>query len=128
MIGDGLSVADARAADIDRLLQLLTDTQPRLPELAREMLGILAAQLREAAARVRAVEAELLAWHRSNEVSCRLATIPGVGPIIASAIAATVLDARQFKSGRQIAAWLGLVPQQRSSGRQGAPWQHIEAR
>src|ERR1700740_1647844 len=63
-----------------------------------------------------AVEVELLAWHRTNDVSRRLATIPGVGPITASAIAATVGDARQFKSGRQFAAWLGLVPQQRSSG------------
>lgn len=57
-----------------------------------------------------------MTWHRSNEVSRRLATIPGVGPITASAIVATIADARQFKSGRQFAAWLGLVPQQRSSG------------
>ena len=62
------------------------------------------------------VEAQLMTWHRSNEVSRRLATIPGVGPITASAIVATIADARQFKSGRQFAAWLGLVPQQRSSG------------
>jgi len=80
------------------------------------MLSILAAQLREIEARVQVVEAELMAWHRSNEISRRLATIPGVGPITASAIVATVADARQFKTGRQFAAWLGLVPQQRSSG------------
>ena len=80
------------------------------------MLGILAAQLREIETRVQVVEAELMAWHRSNEISRRLATIPGVGPITASAIVATVADARQFKTGRQFAAWLGLVPQQRSSG------------
>jgi transposase len=60
------------------------------------MLGILAAQLREVAARVHAIEAELLAWHRSNAASRRLATIPGIGPITASAIAATVVDASQF--------------------------------
>jgi transposase len=59
---------------------------------------------------------EAVAWHRSNEVSRRLAIIPGVGPITASTIAATVVDANQFSSGRQFAAWLGLVPQQRSSG------------
>ena len=80
------------------------------------MLRVLADQLRDIAARVRAVELELLAWHRSNKISRRLATIPGVGPITASAIAATVIDADQFTSGRQFAAWLGLVPQQRSSG------------
>ena len=63
--------------DIDRLLQLLTDTHTLLPELAREMLEVLGDQLREVAARVRTVEARLLAWHRSNAVSRRLATIPG---------------------------------------------------
>lgn len=105
-----------RARDVDRLLALLADSQSRLPRLAREMLSILAAQLQEIEARVQVVEAELMAWHRSNEISRRLATIPGVGPITASAIVATVADARQFKTGRQFAAWLGLVPQQRSSG------------
>jgi transposase len=102
--------------NIDRLLELLGEAQSRLPRLACEMLAILAAQLREIGVRVQVVEAELLAWHRANEVSRRLATIPGIGPITASAIVATVADARQFKSGRQFAAWLGLVPQQRSSG------------
>src|SRR6516164_7217350 len=80
------------------------------------MLAVLADQLRDVAARVAAVEGELMAWHRANDVSRRLATIPGVGPITASAIVATVGDATQFNSGRQFAAWLGLVPQQRSSG------------
>jgi len=56
------------------------------------------------------------AWHRSNELSRRLETIPGIGPITASAIAATVTDASLFKSGRQLAAWIGLVPRQNSSG------------
>jgi transposase len=73
-------------------------------------------QVRDVAARASEVEKKLLAWHRTNEVSRRLATIPGVGPITASAIAATVVDATQFKTGRQFAAWLGLVPQQHSSG------------
>lgn len=102
--------------DIDRLVASLSDAWSNLPELAHEMLEILAEQLRDVAGRVLDVEARLLAWHRSNEVSRRLATIPGIGPITASAIAATVVDAQQFKSGRQFAAWLGLVPQQRSSG------------
>jgi transposase len=91
-----------------------------LPALAREMLGVLAAQLRELAARVEEVDARLLEWHRSQPVSRRLETIPGVGPIAASAIVATVGDPRQFRSGRHFAAWLGLVPQQRSSG--GREW------
>jgi transposase len=109
-------IVGQRMRNIDRLLGLLADGGMTLPELARRMLAVLANQLRDVAARVMAVEVELLAWHRANDVSRRLATIPGVGPITASAIVATVGDAAQFKSGRQFAAWLGLVPQQRSSG------------
>jgi transposase len=109
-------IVGQRMRNIDRLLGLLADKGTELPELARRMLAVLADQLRDVAARVMVVEAELLAWHRANDVSRRLATIPGVGPITASAIVATVGDAAQFKSGRQFAAWLGLVPQQRSSG------------
>jgi transposase len=109
-------IVGQRMRNIDRLLGLLADGGMTLPELARRMLAVLANQLRDVAARVMAVEVEPLAWHRANDVSRRLATIPGVGPITASAIVATVGDAAQFKSGRQFAAWLGLVPQQRSSG------------
>ena len=109
-------VVGQRMRNIDRLLGLLADEGTGLPELARRMLGVLADQLRDVAARVEAVEVELLAWHRASDLSQRLATIPGVGPITASAIVATVGDASQFTSGRQFAAWLGLVPQQRSSG------------
>lgn len=109
-------VAGGGARDVNRLLERLGDACRNLPAVARDMLDLLGAQLRDVATRVREVEARLLAWHRSNDISQRLATIPGVGPITASAIAATVVDAKQFHSGRQFAAWLGLVPQQRSSG------------
>jgi transposase len=109
-------IVGQRMRNIDRLLGLLADKGTALPELARRMLAVLADQLRDVATRVMTVETELLAWHRANDVSRRLAMIPGVGPITASAIVATVGDATQFKSGRQFAAWLGLVPQQRSSG------------
>src|ERR1700731_3210091 len=80
------------------------------------MLGILAAQLRRVAEQVKEVEVKLLAWHRADETSRRLQSVPGLGPITASAIVATVGDPKQFKSGRQFAAWLGLVPQQRPRG------------
>lgn len=59
---------------------------------------------------------QVLAWHRGNETSRRLATIPGIGPLAASALAATIGDASTFKSGRALAAWLGLVPKQSSTG------------
>lgn len=66
--------------------------------------------------KVRELDRQIHAWHRSNEQSLRLETIPGIGPITASAIVATVTDTSLFKSGRQLAAWLGLVPRQNSSG------------
>jgi transposase len=62
------------------------------------------------------LEAQIQLWHRENAASRKLAEIPGLGPITASAIVATVGDAREFKNGRQLAAWLGLVPRQHSSG------------
>lgn len=66
--------------------------------------------------RVKEIEAAILAWHKSSEVSRRLATIPGIGPVTASAIVATIADPTQFRSARQLAAWIGLVPKQNSSG------------
>jgi transposase len=103
--------------NVERLLGLLESAgDQRLPALAAELLGILAAQLRDVAERVKEVEVKLLAWHRADETSRHLRSVPGLGPITASAIVATVGDASQFKSGRQFAARLGLVPQQRSSG------------
>lgn len=62
------------------------------------------------------LEAQILAWHRADETSRRLATIPGIGPITASAISAAAPDASLFRSGRQFAAWLGLTPRANSSG------------
>src|SRR5262249_8365405 len=61
-------------------------------------------------------EKQLMAWHKSNPVSQRLASVPGIGPIIATALAATVVEPSGFRSGREFAAWLGLVPRQNSTG------------
>ena len=73
-------------------------------------------QLRIVRDEVVKVEKRIVAQHRANDASRRLATIPGIGPITASAIAAAVPDATLFKSGRQFAAWLGLTPRTHSSG------------
>jgi transposase len=90
--------------------------QLEIPRLARVALGPLVLQLNNLQSQIRAIEVELLAWHRTSEASKRLETIPGVGIITATAIAATVTDPMHFKSSRQFAAWLGLTPKQNSSG------------
>lgn len=104
----------SKATDLIRIIDDPEDT--RLPDLAREALGLLVEQLNAVQARIKALEARLLAWHRSNATSRRLESIPGVGIITATALVATIGDGSQFNSGRQLSAWLGLVPRQHSSG------------
>lgn len=111
-------IVDAQGeAGLDRLIGVAVDADdPSLPAAAREALAMLAAQLRDAEAKVEALDREILARHRADDASRRLASIPGIGPVSASAIVATVGDARRFRTGRDFAAWLGLVPSQHSSG------------
>jgi transposase len=92
------------------------DGDRRLPAVARQVLQVLANQIEQIEAAVTALERQLLVWHKTNPVSQRLASIPGIGPIIATAIATTVTDPNVFRSGREFAAWLGLVPRQNSTG------------
>lgn len=87
-----------------------------LPEPATRVIELLAQQALELHARLRELDRRIEAIQRSDEVARRLATIPGVGPIGATALAAAVTDPHQFRSGRQFAAWLGLTPRQKSSG------------
>ena len=87
-----------------------------LPEPAAKVIELLAQQALELHARLRELDRRIDAIQRSDEVARRLATIPGVGPIGATALAAAVTDPHQFRSGRQFAAWLGLTPRQKSSG------------
>ena len=86
------------------------------PQLAAKVIAALAEHALEGQARIRQLERELLAWHRSSELSQRIATVPGVGLLGATALAATVTDPAQFRSGRQFAAWLELTPLQNCSG------------
>jgi transposase len=87
-----------------------------LPVLARRAIGDLLEHLRLLDARIAAYDDELGAQARDSEPAQRLMQIRGVGPTTASAIVATVGNAREFKNGRQFAAWLGLVPRQHSTG------------
>lgn len=95
---------------------LLDEARDLLPASFRQLIERLLTQLKELKREVDELEHEILRWHRQNEASRNLETIPGVGPITATALVASVGDARNFKNGRQLAAWLGLVPKQHSTG------------
>ena len=99
-----------------RIPEILEDAENGLPHLFRHLLARLRDSLKQADQQVGELEREIVLWHQSNPASLRLAGIPGIGPLTASALTASVGDARDFHSGRQLAAWLGLVPRQHSSG------------
>ena len=102
---------------VEALLKIIADEQDdRVPAIARDCLMALGAQLEMLKRQVLELDAKILAAHRNNEMSRRLEAIPGVGPCIATALVASIADPGVFRSGRQMAAWIGLVPKQHSSG------------
>jgi transposase len=110
-------VAAQGDAGLKELLAIVADDQDeRLPSDARACVIVLAAQLQAVQTVIGLIEKRIMAQHRSNEASKRLETIPGIGVIGATAIAATVADPMVFRSGRDFAAWIGLVPRQDSTG------------
>jgi transposase len=102
-------------AVVERLTTTPTENGT-LPDLVALALAPLVACLRDLRVRIKALEVELLRWHRSSEASRRLETMPGFGFVTATAMTAIVPDPSVFKSGRELAAWLGLTPRQNSSG------------
>jgi len=96
--------------------QIIDGQSPDVPVEAAKIVGTLSQQALDTHMRLREIDRDLLVWLRSNDVARRLTTIPGIGPVGATALAASVTDPHQFRSGRQFAAWLGLTPLQRSSG------------
>ena len=88
----------------------------RVPDAARQVLSVIAKLIGDVGKKIAALEARILAWHKSHAVCRRLATIPGIGPMTATAIAAAVPDPSAFRNGREFAAWLGLAPRQSSTG------------
>ena len=99
---------------VEELLAKLA-TDPGVPDVAREVLALLGRQIEQTEQQLAAIDARLLAMHKANEVSRRLAQVPGIGPITAISVALNV-EAAQFESGRHLAAWLGLTPREHSSG------------
>ncbi|MCC6918562.1 MAG: IS110 family transposase [Alphaproteobacteria bacterium] len=110
-------VAPQGAHQAAGLVRIVADESDRrlCPE-ARAALRILCDELASAEARIAALDARIKAVHQADERSRRLATIPGIGPLSASALAASVADPAMFASGREFAAWLGLAPRQSSTG------------
>ncbi len=102
---------------VEVLLKLITEGgDDRMPAEARACLKALAAQLELVKRQILDADRRVLAWHRSSETSRRLEAVPGVGPLIASALVASIPDPAVFRSGRDLSAWIGLVPKQHSTG------------
>ena len=102
---------------VEQLLSVAADAKDkRLPEVARACVAALGAQLQTLKAQILEFDRMIMAWHRSSEASRRLDDIPGVGPVLATALVASIADPSVFRSGRDFSAWIGLVPRQNSSG------------
>ena len=110
-------IAPVGRKGVEELLDVVADrSDKRVPEVARACIAALGAQLRRLKEQILEFDRMILAWHRSNETSRRLDAIPGVGPMLATALVAGVADPKAFRSGRNFSAWIGLVPKQHSSG------------
>ena len=102
---------------LEKLLAIVdSEDDEQIPAFARLALIALAEQYRAVLAEITVLERSLHAWHRSNETSRRLAEIPGVGPLVATALTASVTDPSSLLFGRSMAAWIGLVPKEDSTG------------
>src|SRR2546426_6224533 len=112
----GIVAAQGREG-LKNLLTIIADEKDeRLPIDARASLIVLAAQLQALQMMIGSIEKRIIGQHRASEESRRVATVPGIGTLGASAITATVTDPSAFRSGRDFAAWIGLVPRQDSTG------------
>lgn len=96
--------------------EIIEDGENELPGSFRLLIQRLVDHLKELDRQVGELELDIQRWHRDNPASQKLAKMPGIGPMTASAMVASVGDARNFKNGRQLAAWLGIVPRQHSTG------------
>jgi len=115
-------IAGVGRKGIAALMKLISAGEDsRVPSEARECLLALAEQLVLVTRQIADADRRILAWHRSNALSRKLAAIPGVGPLIASALVAAVPDPQAFRSGRDLSAWIGLVPKQYSTGGKQRP-------
>lgn len=112
----GINIPEGLERALTMARQVLDGEAPDVPAAAVKIIFALSQQSLDTHSHVREIDRALAALQRSDEMARRLATIPGIGPIGATALAASVTDPGQFRSGRQFAAWLGLTPLQNSSG------------
>jgi transposase len=112
----GLVIPQGIAHIAKRVPELIEDASNELPGSFRLLVQRLLEQLKEFDRQVHEIENQILVWHRTNDGSRKLARVPGIGPITASAMVASIGDAKSFKNGRQVSAWIGLVPKQNSTG------------
>jgi transposase len=112
----GIAIPQGIRHIFKHLPEILEDAENRLPGAFRQLLRQLGEHLKTLDELVHAMEKQIQQWHSGNEASQRVSAIAGVGALTASAMVASVGDARNFSSGRQLAAWLGLVPRQHSTG------------
>ena len=112
----GLVVPQGIVHIAQRVPALIEDAQNELPGSFRLLIQRLLEHLKVLQQQVEEIEAQIKAWHRASEASQRLEKVPGIGPLTATALVASIGDAKSFDNGRQLAAWLGVVPRQHSSG------------
>src|SRR5246500_4078863 len=112
----GIMAAQGREGVKELLRIIASEEDARMPVDARTSLVVLAAGLQALQTMIRSIERRIIAQHRSDEASKRLRSIPGIGVVGATAIAATVPDPKVFRSGRDFAAWIGIVPREDSTG------------
>ena len=112
----GLVVPQGIAYIAQRVPALIEDAENELPGSFRLLIQRLLDHLKVLQQQVDEIETHIKAWHRASEASQRLEKVPGIGPLTATALIASIGDAKNFDNGRQFAAWLGVVPRQHSSG------------
>ena len=112
----GLIVPKGLTVLREQVPTLLDDAKDRLPGVFHQLIQRLLEHLKQLSQQVNELELTIHRLHRSNALSKRIEKIPGIGPITANALVASIGNARNFANGRQLAAWLGLVPKQHSTG------------
>lgn len=115
-LGEFGMIVPQRAANMSKLIAIVEDPESGLPADAIPTLKVLVASLAHLGAEIGKLDAEIARCAKENEVARRLMTVPGIGPLIATAIAVLAPPPETFRKARDFAAWLGLTPRQHSTG------------